>query len=99
VLLPNGDNLIRFNALMQIAQEQQGYFITKQAIESGYADKYAFLSCPHRQWERISARPFTGLAQSVAAGRWDWTPAFFLWDARDRDEQPVGASFQYETGI
>jgi hypothetical protein len=27
-----------FNALMQIAQEQQGYFSTKQAIESGYAD-------------------------------------------------------------
>ena len=29
---------VPFNALMQIAQEQQGYFTTKQAIESGYDD-------------------------------------------------------------
>jgi hypothetical protein len=27
-----------FSALMQIAQEQQGYFTTKQAIEAGYGD-------------------------------------------------------------
>ncbi len=27
-----------FHALMQIAQERQGYFTTKQAIASGYAD-------------------------------------------------------------
>ncbi|MGB7747335.1 MAG: hypothetical protein WBN75_08605 [Verrucomicrobiia bacterium] len=27
-----------FAALMTIAQDQQGYFTTKQAIEAGYAD-------------------------------------------------------------
>jgi hypothetical protein len=27
-----------FTALMTIAQDQQGYFTTKQAIEAGYAD-------------------------------------------------------------
>jgi hypothetical protein len=27
-----------FAALMVIAQDQQGYFTTKQAIEAGYAD-------------------------------------------------------------
>lgn len=27
-----------FGALMQIAQEQQGYFTTRQAVEAGYAD-------------------------------------------------------------
>ena len=28
----------RFAALLAIAQDQQGYFTTKQAIEAGYAD-------------------------------------------------------------
>jgi hypothetical protein len=29
-----------FAALMVIAQDQQGYFTTKQAIKAGYADRF-----------------------------------------------------------
>ena len=38
---------------MQIAQEQQGYFTTKQAIESGYADNTHPYHVRTGNWERI----------------------------------------------
>ena len=42
-----------FNALMQIAQEQQGYFTTKQAIESGSADNTHPYHVRTGNWESI----------------------------------------------
>ena len=49
----NDDRFDPFRVLTQIAQERQHYFITKQAIEAGYADNthYASLAV-HREYAR-----------------------------------------------
>ena len=41
-----------FAALMTIAQDQQGYFTTKQAIEAGYADNTHPYHVRAGNWER-----------------------------------------------
>ena len=42
-----------FTALMTIAQDQQGYFTTKQAIEAGYADNTHPYHVRAGNWERV----------------------------------------------
>jgi len=41
-----------FAALMTVAQNQQGYFTTKQAIEAGYADNTHPYHVHAGNWER-----------------------------------------------
>jgi predicted transcriptional regulator of viral defense system len=84
-----------FNVLMQIAQEQQGYFTTKQAIESGYADNTHPYHVRTGNWERIQ-RGIYRLAHLSPPedGR---TPAFLLW-TRGRYDQPVGV-LSHETAL
>ena len=41
-----------FAALMAIAQDQQGYFTTKQAIQAGYADNTHPYHVRAGNWER-----------------------------------------------
>jgi hypothetical protein len=42
-----------FAALMTVAQDQQGYFTTKQAIEAGYADNTHPYHVHAGNWERV----------------------------------------------
>lgn len=42
-----------FAALMTTAQDQQGYFTTKQAIEAGYADNIHPCHVRAGNWERV----------------------------------------------
>ena len=42
-----------FAALMTVAQDQQGYFTTKQAIEAGYADNTHPYHVHAANWERV----------------------------------------------
>jgi len=93
--MPQRRQLDPFNALMQIAQEQQGYFITKQAIESGYADNTHSYHVRTGNWERIQ-RGIYRLAH-LSPPEDGLTPAFLLW-TRGRDDQPVGV-LSYETAL
>ena len=83
-----------FNALMQIAQEQQGYFTTRQAIESGYADNTHSYHVRVGNWERIQ-RGIYRLAH-LSPPEDGLTPAFLLW-TRGRDDQPAGV-LSHENG-
>ena len=84
-----------FNALMRIAQEQQAYFTTKQAIESGYADNTHPYHVQTGNWERIQ-RGIYRLAH-LAPPEDGLTPAFLLW-TRERNGQPVGV-LSHETAL
>lgn len=84
-----------FNALTQIAQEQQGYFTTKQAIESGYADNTHPYHVRTGNWDRIQ-RGIYRLAH-LSAPEDGLTPAFLLW-TRGRDDRPVGV-LSHETAL
>jgi hypothetical protein len=42
-----------FTVLMTVAQDQQGYFTTKQAIEAGYADNTHPYHVQAGNWERV----------------------------------------------
>jgi predicted transcriptional regulator of viral defense system len=80
---------------MQIAQEQQGYFTTRQAIESGYADNTHPYHVRTGNWERIQRGIYRLVHLSPPEdGR---TPALLLW-TRGRNDQPVGV-LSYETAL
>jgi predicted transcriptional regulator of viral defense system len=84
-----------FNSLMQIAQEQQGYFTTKQAIESGYSDNTHPYHVRSGNWERIQRGIYRLVHLSPPEdGR---TPAFLLW-TRGRHDQAVGV-LSHETAL
>jgi predicted transcriptional regulator of viral defense system len=84
-----------FNALMQIAQEQQGYFTTRQAIESGYADNTHSYHVRVGNWERIQRGIYR--LTHLSPPEDGLTPAYLLW-TRGRDDQPVGA-LSHETAL
>jgi len=84
-----------FNVLMQIAQEQQGYFTTKQALESGYADNTHPYHVRMGNWERIQ-RGIYRLAH-LAPAEDGLTPAYLLW-TRGRDGEPAGV-LSHETAL
>ena len=84
-----------FSALMQIAQEQQGYFTTRQAIEAGYADNTHTYHVRTGNWQRIQ-RGIYRLAH-LSPAEDGFTPAYLLW-TRGRDDKPVGV-LSHETTL
>ena len=84
-----------FGALMQIAQEQQGYFTTRQAIEAGYADNIHPYHVRAGNWLRIR-RGIYRLAD-LSPAEDGFTPVYLLW-TRGRDEKPVGV-LSHETAL
>ncbi|MBX3732865.1 MAG: type IV toxin-antitoxin system AbiEi family antitoxin domain-containing protein [Verrucomicrobiae bacterium] len=84
-----------FAALMSIAQDQQGFFATKQAIEAGYADNTHPYHVRTGNWERI----WRGIYR---LRHYPWPEdgdkvAWYLW-SRGRDEKPVGV-YSHETAL
>jgi predicted transcriptional regulator of viral defense system len=84
-----------FAALMAIAQDQQGYFTTKQAIEAGYADNTHPYHVRAGNWERawrgiyrISHLPTPEDGEMMV---------WLLW-SRGRDEQPL-AAISHQTAL
>jgi predicted transcriptional regulator of viral defense system len=77
-----------FAALMTIAQDQQGYFTTKQAIESGYADNTHPYHVRAGNWERVRRGIYrmTHFPLPEDGEMMVW----LLW-SRGRDEKPMAA--------
>jgi len=76
-----------FAVLMNVAQNQQGYFTTKQAIEAGYADNTHPYHVRAGNWERVCRGIYrmTHLPPPEDGEMMAW----LLW-SRGRDEKPVG---------
>lgn len=84
-----------FAVLMNIAQDQQGYFTTKQAIESGYADNTHPYHVRAGNWERVGRGIYrlTHLPPAEDGQMMAW----LLW-SRGRDEKPV-AVMSHQTAL
>lgn len=84
-----------FAALMTIAQDQQGYFTTKQAIEAGYADNTHPYHARAGNWERACRGIYrmTHLPPPEDGEMMVWQ----LW-SRGRDEKPV-AAMSHQTAL
>jgi len=84
-----------FTTLMTIAQDQQGYFTTKQAIEAGYADNTHPYHVRAGNWERVwrGIYRMTHLPLPEDGEMMLW----LLW-SRGRDEKPV-AAMSHETAL
>ncbi len=84
-----------FAGLMEIAQDRQGYFTTKQAIEAGYADNTHPYHVRAGNWERV----WRGIY------RMKYLPSpedgemmvWLLW-SRGRDEKPL-AAMSHQTAL
>ena len=84
-----------FAALMTIAQDQQGYFTTKQAIEAGYADNTHPYHVKAGNWERVW-RGIYRMAHLPAPEDGEMM-VWLLW-SRGRDEKPL-AAMSHETAL
>ena len=84
-----------FSALMEIAQAQQGYFTTRQAIAAGYADNTHTYHVSTGNWERVQRGIYRLAHLSLAED--GLTPAFLLW-TRGRDDKPL-AVLSHETAL
>lgn len=84
-----------FSELMNIAQGQQGYFTTKQAVAAGYADNTHTYHVRAGNWERIQ-RGIYRLAH-LSPAEDGLTPAYLLW-TRGLDDKPVGV-LSHETAL
>lgn len=84
-----------FVVLMNIAQDQQGYFTTKQAIEAGYADNTHPYHVRAGNWERVG-RGIYRLAHLPPPEDGEMM-AWLLW-SRGRDEKPV-AVMSHQTAL
>lgn len=84
-----------FSALMEIAQAQQGYFTTRQAIAAGYADNTHTYHVRTGNWERIQ-RGIYRLAH-LSPAEDGLTPVYLLW-TRGRDDKPLGV-LSHETAL
>ena len=84
-----------FSALMEIAQAQQGYFTTRQAIAAGYADNTHTYHVRTGNWERVQRGIYRLTHLSPAED--GLTPAYLLW-TRGRDDKPVGV-LSHETAL
>ena len=84
-----------FTTLMTIAQDQQGYFTTKQAIEAGYADNTHPYHVRAGNWERVwrGIYRMTHLPPPEDGEMMLW----LLW-SRGRDEKPM-AAMSHETAL
>jgi len=84
-----------FTTLMTIAQDQQGYFTTKQAIEAGYADNTHPYHVRADNWERVRRGIYrmTHLPTPEDGEMMVW----LLW-SRGRDERPM-AVLSHQTAL
>jgi predicted transcriptional regulator of viral defense system len=84
-----------FAALLTIAQDQQGYFTTKQAIEAGYADNTHPYHVRAGNWQRVRRGIYrtTHLPLPEDGEMMVW----LLW-SRGRDEMPR-AALSHETAL
>lgn len=84
-----------FAALMIIAQDQQGYFTTKQAIKAGYADNTHPYHVRAENWERVwrGIYRMTHLPTPEDGEMILW----LLW-SRGRDERPQ-ATLSHQTAL
>jgi hypothetical protein len=77
-----------FAALMTIAQDQQVYFTTKQAIEAGYADNTHPYHVRAGNWERV----WRGICRmAYLPPPEDGEMMVWLLWSRGRDEKPLAA--------
>jgi predicted transcriptional regulator of viral defense system len=84
-----------FAALMTVAQDQQGYFTTKQAIEARYADNTHPYHVRAGNWERVR-RGIYRMAHFPPPEDGEMM-AWLLW-SRGRDEKPV-AAMSHQTAL
>jgi predicted transcriptional regulator of viral defense system len=84
-----------FAALMTVAQDQQGYFTTKQAIEAGYADNTHPYHVRAGNWERVRRGIYRMTHLPVPED--GEMMAWLLW-SRGRDEKPT-AALSHETAL
>ena len=84
-----------FAALVTIAQDQQGYFTTKQAIEAGYADNTHPYHVRAGNWERVW-RGIYRMAHLPPPEDGEMM-VWLLW-SRGRDEKPL-AAMSHETAL
>ena len=84
-----------FSALMKIAQAQQGYFTTRQAITAGYADNTHTYHVRTGNWERVQRGIYR--LSHLSSAEDGLTPAYLLW-TRGRDDKPVGV-LSHETAL
>lgn len=84
-----------FAVLMTIAQDQQGYFTTKQAIAAGYADNTHPYHVRAGNWERVwrGIYRMTHLPTPENGEMMVW----LLW-SRGRDEKPL-AAMSHQTAL
>jgi predicted transcriptional regulator of viral defense system len=84
-----------FAVLMTIAQDQQGYFTTKQAIAAGYADNTHPYHVRAGNWERVwrGIYRMTHLPTPEDGEMMVW----LLW-SRGRDEKPM-AAMSHQTAL
>lgn len=84
-----------FDRLFEIAQSQQGYFTTKQAIAAGYADNTHPFHVKQGNWVR-EHRGIYRLAKFPQTER----PDLVLWSlwSRGREDKPQGV-FSYQTAL
>jgi predicted transcriptional regulator of viral defense system len=82
-------------ALMTVAQDQQGYFTTKQAIEAGYAENTHPYHVHAGNWERV-CRGIHRMAYFPPPEDGEMM-AWLLW-SRGRDEKPV-AAMSHQTAL
>ncbi len=84
-----------FAALMTVAQGQQGYFTTKQAIEAGYSDNTHPYHVHAGNWERVwrGIYRMTHLPPPEDGEMMVW----LLW-SRGRDEKPL-AVLSHQTAL
>src|SRR5208283_668393 len=84
-----------FAALMTVAQDQQGYFTTKQAIKAGYADNTHPYHVHAGNWERV-CRGIYRMAHLPPPEDGEMM-LWLLW-SRGRDEKPM-AAMSHETAL
>lgn len=84
-----------FAELMAVAQEQQGYFTTRQAIDAGYADNTHPYHVRAGNWERVwrGIYRMTYLPSPEDGEMMVW----LLW-SRGRDEEPQ-ATLSHQTAL
>jgi predicted transcriptional regulator of viral defense system len=84
-----------FAALMAIAQDQQGYFTTRQAIEAGYADNTHPYHVQAGNWERV----FRGIYRisHLPTPEDGELMVWLLW-SRGRDQKPL-AAISHQTAL
>ena len=84
-----------FTALMSIAQDQQGYFTTKQAIEAGYADNTHPYHVGAGNWERVWRGIYR--MEHLPPPEDGEMMVWLLW-TRGRDQKPL-AAMSHQTAL